>query len=219
MLQKARQTDSNGAINDGPTLRAPVHTRNDATRRLAALAARRHGALVAGAAMLPLALAGALVPPAAAVGAVVAMVLWSGAWVARQVLLEECVLRDELADIPEVARARAQLVAPERRRELARALRRIAGQARASRHDVAPLLVDRVGPVRRELLAVAEEIERVPVLDPRTMAELAGLVHDGARSPLLNGAVPETELDLALRRIRYRLATASRGGDDLRPAA
>ena len=39
------------------------------------------------------------------------------------------------------------------------------------------------------------------------------------RSPLLNGAVPETELDLALRRIRYRLATASRGGDDLRPAA
>jgi hypothetical protein len=200
-------------------MRAPVLTRIDATRRLAALAASRRGAIVAGAAMLPLVLAGALVPPAAAIGAVAAIVLWSGARVARQVLLEECVLRDELAEIPEVARARAQLVAPERRREIAGSLRRIAGQGRASRHDVAPLLVDRVGPVRGELLAVAEEIERVPVLDPRTMAELAGLVHDGARSPLLNGAVPETELDVALRRIRYRLATASRGGDDLRPAA
>ena len=200
-------------------MRAPAFTgRPDATRRLAALAARRRGALVAGAAMLPLALAGALVPAAAVVGVVVAIVLWSGEWVARQMLLEECVLRDELADIPEVAHARAQLVAPERRREIARSLRRIAGQARASRHDVAPLLVDRVGPVRGELLAVAEEIERVAVLDPRTMVELAGLVHDGARSPLLNGAVPETELDVTLRRIRYRLATASRGGDDLRPA-
>jgi hypothetical protein len=197
-------------------MRAPVHNRTDATRRLVALAARRRGALVAGVAMLPLALAGVLVPPAAAVGVVAAIVLWSGAWVARQVLLEECVLRDDLAEIPEVARARAQLVAPERRREIARSLRRIAGQARASRHDVAPLLVDRVGPVRRELLAVAEEIERAPVLDPRTMAELAGLVHDGARSPLLNCAVPESELEVLLRRIRYRLATA--GGDDLRSA-
>jgi len=200
-------------------MRPPVPTRTDAARRLAALAARRRGALLAGAAMVPLALAGALVPPAAAVGAVTSIVIWSGAWVARQVLLEECVLRDDLAEIPEVARARAQLVAPERRREVARALRRIAGQARVSRHDVAPLLVDRVGPVRGELLAVAEEIERAPALDPRTMAELAGLIHDGARSPLLNGAVPETELDVVLRRIRYRLATAPRGGDDLRPAA
>ena len=187
-------------------MRPPVHTRTDAARRLAALAAHRRGALVAGAAMPPLALGGLLGPPAAGVGAVAAIVLWSGAWVTRQVLLEECVLRDELADIPEVARARAQLVAPERRREIARALRRIAGQARASRHDVAPVLVDRVGPVRGELLAVAEEIERMPALDPRTMAEIAGLVTDGARSPLLNRAVPETELEMALRRIRFRLA-------------
>src|SRR4051794_39544376 len=106
-------------------MHASVHTRNDATRRLAALAARRRGALVAGAAMLPLALAGTLAPPAAAAGAIAAIVLWSGAWVARRVLLEECVLRDDLADIPEVARARAKLVAPERRREIAHSLRRI----------------------------------------------------------------------------------------------
>jgi hypothetical protein len=69
-----------------------------------------------------------------------------------------------------------------------------------------PVLVDRVRPIRGELLAVAEEIERMPALDPRTMAEIAGLVTDGARSPLLNRAVPETELEMALKRIRFRLA-------------
>jgi hypothetical protein len=72
--------------------------------------------------------------------------------------------------------------------------------------------------VRGELLAVAEELERAGALDPRTMAEIAGLISDGARSPLLNAAVPESELDVLLRRIRFRLATV-RPGDDLRPAA
>jgi|1186.fasta_scaffold90537_2 hypothetical protein len=204
-------------------MRAPVHTPSDATDRLAALAARRRGAVLAGAAMLPLALTGALVPAAAMAGIAVAVVLWAGAWVARQVLVEEWLLRDDLAGVPDVARARADLVAPGRRREVASSLRRIAGQGRVSRHDVAPVLIGRVGPVRGELLAVADEIERMAELDPRTMAEIAGLVHDGARSPLLNGNVPETELEQMLRRIRYRLATAATaaagGEDDLRPAA
>src|SRR4051794_38253666 len=95
-----------------PRMRAPIHTPADAKARLAALAARRRGALAAGAAMLPLALGGMLVPVAAAAGAAVAIVLWAGGWVVRQTLVEEWVLRDELAEIPEVARARAQLVAP-----------------------------------------------------------------------------------------------------------
>jgi hypothetical protein len=206
-------------------MRAPVHTSADATARLAALAARRRGALVAGAAMLALALAGALRPAAGAVGLAAAIVLWSAAWVTRQMLLEEWLLRDDLAAVPEVARARAELVAPKRRREVARSLRRIAGQRGVSRHEVAPLLLDRVAPVRGELLAVADEVERLPALDPRTMADIARLVHDGARSPLLNGDVPEPELALALRRIRYRLETATAvtaatgREDELRPAA
>jgi len=187
-------------------MRGPAHTPADAAARLAALAARRAGAVAAAAAMPPLALAGVLDPAAAAAGAVVGVVLWAGAWVVGQTLLEEFALRDELADVPAVGRYRAALVAPARRREVAGALRRIAGQRRASRHDVVPVLVDRVRPIRGELLAVAEEIERMPALDPRTMAEISGLVHDGARSPLLNRAVPETELEMALKRIRFRLA-------------
>jgi hypothetical protein len=202
-------------------MRAPVHTSADAAARLAALSARRRGAFAAGAAMLPLAVLGLLMPAAAAVGAVAAVVIWSGGWVTRQMLVEEWLLRDDLAEVPDVARARAQLVAPRHRHEVARSLRRIAGQRGVSRHEVVPLLLDRVGPVRGELLAVAEEVERRPALDPRTMAEISGLVHDGARSPLLNGAVPESELTLALRRIRYRLETAAAPGgeDDLRPVA
>src|SRR4051794_15037091 len=212
-------------------MRAPVHTPADATARLAALAGRRRGALVAGAAMLPLGLTGALRPAAAAVGLAAAVVLWAAASVTRQMLLEQWLLRDDLAAVADVARARAELVAPKRRRELARSLRRIAGERGVSRHEVAPLLLDRVARVRGELLAVADEIERVPALDPRTMADIARLVHDGARSPLLNGAVPEPELALSLRHIRYRLETATTPTattattaatgreDNLRPAA
>jgi hypothetical protein len=50
------------------------------------------------------------------------------------------------------------------------------------------------------------------------MAEITGLISDGARSPLLNSAVPEPELAMVLRRIRFRLAAMLRD-DELRPAA
>ena len=199
-------------------VRPPTHSADDATRRLARLAAWRGGSLAAGTAMVALAVAGVLAPAAGAVAAGTAVVLWSGAAVAGQVLLDELALRDDLADLPEVARARRRLVDPKRRREIARALRSIAVQRRVSRHDVVPVLVGRLGPVRGELLAVAEELEHARALDPRTMAEITGLISDGARSPLLNATVPEPELAVALRRIRFRLATMGLGDDDLRPA-
>jgi hypothetical protein len=198
-------------------MRPDAYTTADVTRRLAGLAAWRTGALAAGATTGALALGGLLAPVGAAVAAATAVVLWSGAWVAGRVLLDECVLRDDLTGIRQVARARRQLVCPKHRREVAGALRGIAGQRRVSRHDVVPVLVGRLGPVRGELLAVADELERASALDPRTMAAIADLVSDGARSPLLNAAVPESELDVVLRRIRFRLATVSLG-DDLRPA-
>ena len=103
----------------------------------------------------------------------------------------------------------------QRRREVAGSLRRIAAQRRTSRHEVAPLLVGRLAPVRDDLLAVAEEVERAPSLPPGTMAEIMRLITDGVKSPLLNEAVPEGELALLLRRIRFQLATAR---DDVRPA-
>jgi hypothetical protein len=193
----------------------------DAARRLASLAAWQRGALVGGVAVLALTLDHVLLGAAGIVGAVAAAVLAGGARVARMALVEELAMRDDLAAIPEIARARERLVAPRHRREVAASLRRIAREARTSRHDVAPLVVERLdAPVRRDLLALAEELERAPRLDPRTMAEIAGLVHDGARSPLLNRAVPESELEVVLRRIRFRLATPPAVAEnELRPAA
>src|ERR671922_64052 len=93
----------------------------------------------------------------------------------------------------------------------------IAGQRRVSRHEVAPLLLNRVDAVRAELLAVAADLEDGP-LDARTIAEITGLITDGAHSPLLNAAVPESELGVALRRIRFRIASARIGGDHPWPA-
>jgi hypothetical protein len=198
-------------------MRPAADTTADPAARLGSLTEWQWGALVGGVAVAALTLDGVLFAAAGVVGAVAAAVLAGGARVARQALVEELAMRDDLADIPEIARARSRLIAPRHRREVAASLRRIAGEARTSRHDVAPLVVERLAdPVRRDLLALADEIEHAPVLDPRTMAEISGLVHDGARSPLLNRSVPASELEVALRRIRFRLAT---GADELRPAA
>jgi hypothetical protein len=220
VLQTTPTADSSGAITTAAPMRPTADFTADPAHRLASFANWQWGAVAGGIAVAALALAGALVAEAGVVGAVAAAVLAAGARVARQALVEELAGRDDLAGIPEVARARRRLVAPRYRREVAASLRRIAVEARTSRHDVAPVVVERLaGPVRRDLLALAEELERAVVLDPRTMAEIAGLVHDGARSPLLNRAVPESELQVALRRIRFRLATPPVGEDELRPAA
>jgi hypothetical protein len=197
-----------------PTIRTPA----DARERLQSLAAWRWGALAAGAVATALWAGGQLVSAVGAVGVTAAVLLAVGAEIARHVLLDEWTLRDDLVELPELARARQRMVADGRRRATARSLRAIALERTVSRHAVAPLLVTRLAPVRGELLAVAEELEHARGLDPRTMAEITVLISDGARSPLLNAAVPETELAVALRRIRFRLATG-RTAEDLRPAA
>jgi hypothetical protein len=194
-----------------------VHRSEEAAQRLAALRTWRWSALAAGAVIAGLALAGALVPAAGAVAVAAAIVLCSGAHLARTTLVDEWVLRDDLAAVPEVARARERLMTAGRRRELAQSLREIAAQRRVSRHEVAPLLLNRVDAVRAELLAVAADLEDGP-LDARTIAEITGLITDGAHSPLLNAAVPESELGVALRRIRFRIASARIGGDHPWPA-
>jgi hypothetical protein len=194
-----------------------VHDAAEARRHLQSLAAWRWGAIVAGLAALALTADGVLVPAAAAVGLVIAVLLGFGAEVARHVVVDEWTLREDLAEVPELARARRRMVTEHHRRAIARSLREIAGERSVSRTAIAPMLLSRVAPVRGELLAMADELERSPHLDPRTMAELSRLITDGARSPLLNEAVPESELAVLLRRIHFRLAAAA--GDELRPAA
>jgi hypothetical protein len=195
-----------------------VYSSDEAAQRLAALRAWRWSAVAAGALVAGLSIAGALVPAAGAVAVATAVILCSGAHLARNTLVDEWVLRDDLADVPEIARARERLVTEDRRRELARSLRAIAGQHSVSRHEVAPLLLDRLDVVRAELLAVAADLEDGTALDARTIAEITGLITDGARSPLLNASVPESELGVALRRIRFRIASARIGGDKPWPA-
>ena len=195
-----------------------VRTAAEAHRHLQSLAAWRWGAIASAVMSLGLAAAGLLVPAAAVTGVVAAVILGAGAELARTVVLDEWAVREDLGDVPELARARRRMVTDAQRRAMARSLREIAVQRTVPRSAVAPPLLARVAPVRGELLAIAEELERAPRLDPRTMAELTGLITDGARSPLLNEAVPEPELAVLLRRIRFRLASGT-GGDQLRPAA
>jgi hypothetical protein len=200
------------------TMVPAIHSPADARRHLQSLAAWRWSALSSGLVSALLWATGHLTSAAGAVAVAAAVILAGGAEVARHVTLDEWALRDDLAGLPELARLRARLVDARHRRDAARLLREIAGQRSVPRNAVAPLLLTRLGPVRAELLAVAEDLERVPVLDPRTMADITGLISDGARSPLLNSAVPEPELAIALRRIRFRLAATLRE-DELRPAA
>jgi hypothetical protein len=190
-----------------------VYSSDEAAQRLAALRTWRWSTVAAGAAVAGLTLAGALMPAAGAIAVAAAVILCSGAHLARNTLVDEWVLRDDLAGVPEIARARERLMTEDRRRELAQSLRAIAGQHSVSRHEVAPLLLDRLDAVRAELLAVAADLEDGTALDARTIAEITGLITDGARSPLLNAAVPESELAVALRRIRFRIASARIGGD------
>jgi hypothetical protein len=56
--------------------------------------------------------------------------------------------------------------------------------------------------VRAELLALAEELEAAEHADPRTMVDLDHLLCDSHLSPLLNRAIPESELFVAVRSIR-----------------
>jgi len=175
-----------------------VRTAAEAHRHLQSLAAWRWGAIASAVMSLGLAAAGLLVPAAAVTGVVAAVILGAGAELARTVVLDEWAVREDLGDVPELARARRRMVTDAQRRAMARSLREIAVQRTVPRSAVAPQLLARVAPVRGELLAMAEELERAPRLDPRTMAELTGLITDGARSPLLNEAVPDADYRDAL---------------------
>jgi hypothetical protein len=192
-----------------------VDSLEEAERLLGSRAAWRAGGIAAAVVAVALGVAGALEPAAAALAVVLAVAIAVTAHLARTMRLEEWAARDDLAALPELARTRRRLVADERRREVAGSLRAIAAQRRVSHLEPAPLLVGRLAPVRADLLAVAEEVEHAATLHPGTMVELTRLITDGVRSPLLNEAVPEGELALLLRRIRFQLATAR---DDVHPA-
>src|SRR3954462_9238797 len=133
-----------GFVLDPSVMVEDIESLEDAARLLGSRAAWRTGAIAAAAVVAALALPGPLEPAAAALGVVLAVTIAVTAHLAREMRLEEWAGRDDLAALPELARARRELVGDARRREVAGSLRRIAAQRRTSRHDVAPLLVRRL---------------------------------------------------------------------------
>jgi len=83
-----------------------VRTAAEAHRHLQSLAAWRWGAIASAVMSLGLAAAGLLVPAAAVTGVVAAVILGAGAELARTVVLDEWAVREDLGDVPELARAR-----------------------------------------------------------------------------------------------------------------
>lgn len=180
--------------------------------RIALLRAWRRGGLASAVAMGALVGTGWLVPAAGLSGVALAALIAAAADLALRRFLLRCALDPDLARIGAVARYRQRRCSPRRRRQLATNLRETAVP---SRHALKSEFVawDRVDLVRAELLALADELEAAESLDPRTMLDLSRLLCDSGLSPLLNRSIPESELYVALRSIRYRLTGAPAGGE------
>jgi hypothetical protein len=103
-------------------------------------------------------------------------------------------------------RKRRRLVSARHRRALAHGLRRTAASTQPpTRFDVCPILLDRVAPLRPELLQIATALEQTHDPDPTSVALIHELLKDGC-SPLYNPSVPAADLRAALRRARAGLA-------------
>jgi hypothetical protein len=174
--------------------------------RLAWLGAWRRGALAGAAAVLAAGAAGLIDAVPAGVALAAAVALAGAVDRAAGTLLGSAVV--EAPGLCAFARRRATRARARRRRRLVAWLRRTAAMRARGRHDVVP--VERVRRARRELLALADEIEAAPGGDPRIWADVEALLRDAIDSPLLNEALPEDELAIALRSLLYRVATDPR---------
>ncbi len=95
-----------------------------------------------------------------------------------------------------------------RRRCVAGSLRNVVAQATKSERILKRrglLLVDRVLPVRAELLEIADLLDRNYEADPSVVDQLYRLLTDGCESPLFNRRVHASELRAALFSARCRL--------------
>jgi hypothetical protein len=102
--------------------------------------------------------------------------------------------------LPDVRRYGTALATMKSRRSLARTIASMLRDASGSRSGVE--LVERVIWQAPALAALARALlEPENVVEPTAMADCAQLLTDGRASPLLNPALPRTELDRVLRRI------------------
>jgi hypothetical protein len=103
-------------------------------------------------------------------------------------------------------RKRRRLVSPRHRRALAHGLRRTAASTQPpTRFDICPILLDRVAPLRPELLQLATALEQTHDPDPTSVALIHELLRNGC-SPLYNPNAPAADLHAVLRRARAGFA-------------
>jgi hypothetical protein len=159
---------------------------------------------------------------AAIAGAVlVASLLALAAQIAREVELRALATNPELADLPDLARARRRLISTRTRRGLSRELRHVAASqphARVGPSAIVPVLHDRVAAVRDELLDVATALEHGNPSDhdPVRVARIRELLRDGA-SPLYNPNVAAAGLYTTLSQARSGLAIDPWGSNTASP--
>jgi hypothetical protein len=129
-----------------------------------------------------------------------------GCHVARERRLTTLAIFAEFAHLPELASNRKRLLSVRNRRALARGLRRTAAPTQPPRRfDCCPVLPDRVAPVRRELLEIADTLQRTRDPDPQCVALIRELLTNGC-SPLYNANTPTADLHNTLTRVRAGLA-------------
>lgn len=134
------------------------------------------------------------------VGAVFETALALGSSARHRATVASLAVRREAYLIPEVRRYGAALATMKSRRTLARSIASLLRDASGPRVGVE--LVKRVAWQAPALAALARAlIEADNVVEPTAMAACVQLLTDGRASPLLNPALPRTELDRALRRI------------------
>jgi len=102
------------------------------------------------------------------------------------------------------------MLSPAGRRRLATRVRHVVAHADRPAGARSFLLVDRVGAVRADMLAVAALLESSPALTAGDYRELNGLLTDGVQSPLYCPQVHISELKACLYFVRARLDPSHR---------
>lgn len=147
-----------------------------------------------------------------AASALFAAILAIGTHITCRQRLARMALSPELIQLPDVAAERRRLQSARTRRTLATGLRRTAAAIQPpSRFDPCPVLVDRVAPIRDELLELADDLEETQTPDPAYVALIRELLTNGS-SPLYNPNLPADDLYTNVARARAGIAAEATSG-------
>jgi hypothetical protein len=143
---------------------------------------------------------------AVAASMIFAVILAVGTHITCRQRLARMALSPKLIQLPDVAAERRRLQSARTRRTLAAGLRRSAAAIQPRcRFDPCPVLVDRVAPIRDDLLELADDLEETQTPDPACVALIRELLTNGS-SPLYNPNLPAEDLYTNVARARAGIA-------------